>query len=876
MKLKQFTDSEMVETLAITSAKPVAYSGQPFNFLGLTDRVFEILLYQIFKARIETNDYTLNEKYDNVVLMQGVSERGRDSFLTKKGKNVGVIQCKQINKNISKPEVLREILKFALHYTQDKSLATDLNQFTYYFAVSKGFAETANNFIADFNNNFSEPEIETSCNNHFKTYAAFKNLEYSDIAPDIKNFFSKVKVVAIQPADLSQYLFEHDKLSKNFFRVLTVTDNTLLEGIIENYLSPILSKLYNKKERSYIDFSYRFKEYLQRVYSYYSSSRTLVFGNQQKKLDDFYYPLNLECIIGNEQEQKLNISTLQYEDNFLPEFKKIIIVDNGGMGKSTIMKWLFLSVIKQRKGIPIFIELRKLKDKKTIVDEIIQELNPIDENLEREIVTKLISQGNFIFFLDGYDEISDEDREFVTTDLQSFIMKSDKNLFIMTSRPETALNTFSDFREFKVKKLLKKEAFELIKKIGNNSDKSLRLIKKIEENNIQNIDDFLQSPLLVSLLYKKFEHRENIPLHLQEFYYDVFEALFQDHDLTKGDSFVRNKKTKLAFTEFFQVLRELAFYTLKKGEIEYNDAVLTKYLQLVAKRLPNIKFKPYDFIDDLVKAVPLFNKEGLEYRWSHKSFQEYFAAEFICRDTKEKQIDILRTMHISEKAEKYSFVFNLCYDIDYKPFRKALIIPYLEKFVRYFESKFFELRSKGDIDQSQLNIRAVLTFNKAHLVITDKKPDYMNSILKAINFHKENVFSEGLDGYNDFAPKDYKLKSITFGEQIILSSVCNNDLTELLIKKKSSVISQIKPRGKNTEKDRISLAKKIPEIIVINDTNNDSNNNNFALKYFNILLLNQSGENNNYYLDYYKCKKFIDEYEKELEKTDEDYYSAGL
>ena len=59
MKHIIFTDSEMVETLSNVNPKPTVYSGQPFNFLALNDRVFEILLYQIFKSRIESNDYTL-------------------------------------------------------------------------------------------------------------------------------------------------------------------------------------------------------------------------------------------------------------------------------------------------------------------------------------------------------------------------------------------------------------------------------------------------------------------------------------------------------------------------------------------------------------------------------------------------------------------------------------------------------------------------------------------------------------------------------------------------------------------------------------------------------------------------------------------------
>jgi hypothetical protein len=874
MKRSIFTDSEMVETLSHVNPKPVVYSGQSFNFTALNDRVFEILLYQIFKARIESNDYTLNNAFDGVVLMQGVGERGRDCFLTKKGKNVGVIQCKQVNKNLTKPEVLKEILKFVLHYILDKSLISNINNFTYYFVVSRGFAETSINLLSDFNKKYSNEDIQTVCQSQIKTYSAFKSLKYEDISEEIKLVLNKICIKPIHPTDLSQYLFEHEKLIKHFFRVMTVTDNTLLEAIIDNYLAPILSKLYQKKDRSYIDFTFRFKEYLQRVYSYYSSSRTLIFGNQQKKLEDFYYPLNLECSLSIEINKKISVNTFQYEDDFLPEYKKVLIVDNGGMGKSTIMKWLFLSVIKQRKGIPIFIELRKLKQRKTIIDEIISELNPIDEEIERDIVTKLIAQGNFVFFFDGYDEISDEDREFVTADLQSFISKSINNLFIMTSRPETALNTFSDFKEFRVKKLLEEEAFELIKKIGKNGDKAMRLISKIKENDIQNIDEFLQSPLLVSLLYKKFEHRENIPLHLQEFYYDVFEALFQDHDLTKGESYTRNKKTKLAFTEFFQVLRELAFLTLKKGEIEYNDSVLFKYLNDVSKRLPNIKFKPSDFIEDLVKSVPLFNKEGLQYRWSHKSFQEYFAAEFICRDSKENQIGILQALNNSPKSEKYYFVLSLCYDIDFKPFREALIIPYLKDFITYYDQSYDELVKKG-LNKTEINIRKILTFNKIHLIAPSGKTDI---ILQAISMLKDENENENqkLSGFPDFIPDNYRLKIITVGEVLLFTAVLRNDLLELFTSKKCDFLSQVKS-SKGTKKiTEVFTGSKIPEFIIVDNIVNESNHDDLSLTYFNNLIANQISSRDANLLDYNKTRKFINDYNKETQQTNDDYFVSGF
>lgn len=874
MKYISHTENAMFETLTNINPKPTSYSGQGFNYLDLDDRVFEILLYQIFKARIENNDFIIGNKFDNVILMQGVGERGRDCFLTKNAKNVGVIQCKQVNKNINRPDVLKEILKFLIYYTQDKTLITNLDNFHYYFAVSKGFTETAILLLSNFNNSYDEDEVRVISTKILNQYSTLKNVSYENISETIKDAFLKINVSQIIPADLNQYLYENEKLIKNFFRILTVTDNSLLEGIIENYLSPILSKLYPKGNKEYKDFTYRFKEYLQRVYSYYSSSKTLVFGNQQKKLEDFYYPLNIECTIDAEKGKKIRINTNKYEEDFLPNFKKVIIIDNGGMDKSTIMKWLFLSVIKERKGIPIFIELRKLINGRTILDEIIQELNPIDQEIEKEIVTQLIEQGNFIFFFDGYDEIVPSDRGFVTTDLQNFISKSTKNLFIMTSRPEMALLAFSDFKEFKIKSLDKKEAYELIKKIGNNSDKSQRLIKRIKENDLEKIEEFLRSPLLVSLLYKKFEHRENIPINLQEFYYDVFEALFQDHDLTKGDSFTRPKKSGLSLSEFFQVLREFSFLTFKIGEIEYNDAIINKYLNEISKRLPNLKFKNSDFLEDLVKNVPLFNKEGLQYRWSHKSFQEYFAAEFICRDTKDKQIEILNSMYLSEKFEKYSFVLNLCFDIDFNSFRDAILVPYLKDFIKFYDTLNDSSAINVEIVQNQIDLRTCLIFNKSFLIIFDEKNHELlfDDAFKFFTSDKVELFAN----FPDFEQKGYNVKTITFGDGIMVATAFKyNDLLKMFIDKNIPLLRMTKiERGesmiKNIFKGRVSQ-----NYAIVNEVNNDVVNI-ANLKFYNNIINSFSGEVKGVSLDYKKCKKYLSDYEKYVDRKDEDYLTSGF
>lgn len=686
-----------------------AFSGREFPLNDLSDREFEILIYHLFKKRIEAKDPSLNSQYETASLMPGVGEKGRDILLTGRNKFAGIVQCKKYAKNLTKPEVAKEIVKFLLNTILDSSLLPNPTNFKYYIACSTGFASTAIEFIDTLREGqIPESELRSWVIELSGQYKHLEKISFDDIKDDLRLKLQTVSFEKIVPADISLWLETYVSVTKRFFKILTVTDNTLIEKAIELYLKPIFSHIKGVKNTE--DFSFRFKEYLTQSYKTYSSAQTLVFGNQQKKLEDFYYPLMLKCQKEGLDESQQFYSTAKYDQRLIPCFKKVLIIDAGGMGKSTISKWLYLSVIKQECGIPFFIELRKLKKSHSVLDEIITQLNPLNPTADKDVLINAIAKGNFVFFLDGFDEISEVNRESVTTDLRNFINSSSNNLFLLTSRPEQALNAFGDFQEFGVKKLEQEEAYELIRKLGANSvDKANRLIDKLKTSLLQDVKSFLYSPLLVSLLYKKFEYRETIPLKKQEFFYEMFEALFQAHDLTKGDSFIREKKSKLSLSEFFTVLRWLGYYTAIKSEIEYNQTVLSTYLEKISDHI-HLKFDVSHFINDLHGAVPIFNKEGVLLKWSHKSIQEYFAAEHICRDKKESQTVCLEKLFNSQGVEKYYLIFELCYDIDYRTFSKALIVPMLKNYLAYCDNSFNEIKASSLIEPQEILKRQSMTF----------------------------------------------------------------------------------------------------------------------------------------------------------------------
>lgn len=462
----------------------------------------------------------------------------------------------------------------------------------------------------------------------------------------------------------------------------------LIKGVVDKFVLPKLERFTKRfeldRKKYYVPTVDHFNEYLHRTYKRVSVINTLVFSNSQKLLKNIYQPLTLT--IGEDGGKKFKIKTFPLE--LVKEYEKLLITDTAGMGKSTLMKTFFMSIIDNQIGIPILIDLRRLSKEKKIVNEIQEQLNSLDRDFDSQLLMELLAEGGFFIILDGYDEISLTDREIVTVDLQNFISKADKNYFVITSRPEQALSSFGNFREFSIEPLKIKEAFELLRKYDGQGENSKLLIKKLEETEMSNVNEFLTNPLLVSLLFTAFEHKQAIPFKKYLFYRQVYDANFEAHDLTKGDSYIHDKHSKLEIDDFHRVLRHIGYSCLKLQKIEFTKDEILKLICDSRVFCVGLKFGESDFLSDLISSVPLFTQDGNYYRWSHKSLQEYFAAQFIYLDAKSKQNDILMKLYEHKNLEKFVNILDMYYDMDYKCFRNVIIYKFLQDYREYFTTQY--------------------------------------------------------------------------------------------------------------------------------------------------------------------------------------------
>ena len=107
--------------------------------------------------------------------------------------------------------------------------------------------------------------------------------------------------------------------------------------------------------------------------------------------------------------------------------------------------------------------LRRITKENTLLDIVQEQIDSLAEAFDHNLLLRLIQQGGFVFFFDGYDEVANEQKSMVTEEIKSLVSKAPDNTYIITSRPEISLMTFGDFSVFTIQPLKDEEATALLR-----------------------------------------------------------------------------------------------------------------------------------------------------------------------------------------------------------------------------------------------------------------------------------------------------------------------------------------------------------------------------------------------------------------------------
>ncbi len=451
--------------------------------------------------------------------------------------------------------------------------------------------------------------------------------------------------------------------------------------------------------------------YLEQSYDRYSFFSTVVFPNEQLKLSDYYQPLTLIDPTGTLDPTLVR----NFPTQLVESCKDLMIIDTAGMGKSTLIKQLFLTSIDNTSYIPVLVELRRLNTSNSLEAYISQQVKLSSHLVNQKVIHTLLEKGLFIILLDGFDEVLPDSRNAIISQIQDLKQWANECKFLITSRDLPELGSFADFKRLSIKPLQPYEAFSLIRKYGRGVDLGEQLITEIEGGHLQTVSPFLGNPLLVSLLYKCYEYKQQVPLNRTVFYRQVYDSLFEAHDLRKpGGPLKRPRKTGLDTKGFETLTRTFAFITYQAGKSEYTVDEFMAWVSKASELQPDYRVTPHDYLSDLTVQVPLFTADGNNYRWVHRSLQEYFCALAIYHDASFGPHRVLPSIYRSPRLGSHLNLLTLYAELDTKGFRRYFLKQLLSDITGYLDKAAEYIPGVLSNDQRE---RRMLMFDRYAVIV---------------------------------------------------------------------------------------------------------------------------------------------------------------
>ena len=323
----------------------------------------------------------------------------------------------------------------------------------------------------------------------------------------------------------------------------------------------------------------------------------------------------------------------------LNRVSKLMLLGKPGAGKTTLLKY---TALKCSEGeifsqlVPIFVTLRQYAGSEaSLLDYIIQDFHACNIS-DASSVNQILQQGRAILFLDGLDEVREDDLHRVLEDLRSFSEQYYHNRFVITSRLGAQEYVFEKFTEVEVANFQPLHISRFAQRWFANNPRHIELfLRKVEDN--KSIQELATNPLLLTLLCLVFDEYGDFPANRSELYREGLDVLLKKWDVKRNIE--RHQLYKnLSMQRKEDLLGQVACETFKRGDYFFRQIDLENYITEYIRNLP----KAHNSEDALqidseaiIKAIEsqhgLFveRAKGI-YSFSHLTFQEYLAArEFV-------------------------------------------------------------------------------------------------------------------------------------------------------------------------------------------------------------------------------------------------------
>lgn len=434
-----------------------------------------------------------------------------------------------------------------------------------------------------------------------------------------------------------------------------------------------------------------FPEYAERTKAKYKKIGMPFSDGEERLLEDVYVCNILSSRLATTknrhnrtQERIIQNATL----DLIAEYsKKVILVANGGMGKSIMLQHLFLESINkhlQTGVLPIMIELRDFSENNDLYnDYIVKTVEIYDRQLTNKKIEDLMISGKCQILLDGADEIDPSDMKVFQRQIIELTDRYPYNQYIVASRECDIIKAVNGFSRMYLHPFNAEQSSTLINKLFTDSEDETicdEIIKYISGNYLQKHKVFASNPMLLTFVIMKYPIVDSFEGKKRLFYRAVYDAMVCCHDEEKR-GYSRVFRSAQNAEEFTRVFREFCAITYIKHDIEFDFDTFDAYFKnLVTKNtLENPKIMTSkNFIHDACATACMMYEEDIKLLYIDPGFQEYLFAQHYFTAAPEELENLGHTLWNMVETEFDGYdAFEMLNEFSSEKFEKNLLVPYL-------------------------------------------------------------------------------------------------------------------------------------------------------------------------------------------------------
>jgi hypothetical protein len=362
-------------------------------------------------------------------------------------------------------------------------------------------------------------------------------------------------------------------------------------------------------------------DYASSMIKSYSEIKTIV-SDQPSLLLDVYQEAHFR--LGSE---------IYVEDDFVSRARQrgsVIIRGNAGAGKSLFLRRHLLRTLSEKERIPILFDLRGLNSNYSNlplhIHEHAKQLMPW---MDYGVFNALLKHGKIELLMDGLDEVSHSIRPSVNGAIGLLGRQFPKTRVMLTTRYGDRYGVPGQMSEFHICPFSKDQAVNLVRALDFPEEPRLRFALALQDGLYDKSPDLLSNPLLCSIMLLTYRRFAKVPDQLHLYYQQAYEVLFSRHDAAK-EGFNREFLSNLDVYEMQGILDYFAAITYADDLFEFSESSCLEGLRN-AIAVTHVNARAEDVKDDLIEAVSILNRDGVELTFVHRSFQEFFCAHYISR-----------------------------------------------------------------------------------------------------------------------------------------------------------------------------------------------------------------------------------------------------